>query len=117
MQAERALGFTPGTTGYEGEGPGQNSGRIILQQDVVSPDLADGKLYEAWIWLGGSGRDDDNNADKKDEAGGWEIFFYPTGDPAAWSQTKPLEHHHMIKDFWGPAGSFVRVNGFGIDGE
>jgi hypothetical protein len=35
MVRERPLRFTPGTTGYEQEGPEQNTGRLILQQDVV----------------------------------------------------------------------------------
>jgi len=115
MVAERPLGFTPCTTKYEGDGPQQNTGRLIFQQDVVDPRLfpADGKHYEAWVWLGGAGRDDDNNADVKDEAGGWEVFFYGNDDPSTWNDAKPLEHHQMIKDFWGPPGSFVKVAGFG----
>jgi hypothetical protein len=116
MVKERALGFTPGTTGYEGEGPEQNTGRLIMRQDVVLPDAVSGndQLYEAWIWLGGGGRDDDNNnGDREDEAGGWEIFFYATDDPSAWTENKALEHHHINKDFWGKPGSFVQVAGFG----
>jgi len=115
MLHERILGFTPGTTGYEGLGPEQNAGRIILQQDVVNPALftANQRYYEAWVWLGGSGRDDDNNADRKDETGGWEVFFYAGDDPSQWKDQKPLEHHHMIKDFWGKPGSFVQIAGYG----
>lgn len=116
MVRGRPLGFTPGATGYEGEGPEQNSGRIILQQDVVSPDLStsDGsRLYEAWIWLGGAGRDDDSNADQEDESGGWELFFYGSDDPSTWRESEALERHQMSKDFWGEPGSFVQVAGFG----
>ncbi|MCD6393939.1 MAG: hypothetical protein J7M40_10580 [Planctomycetes bacterium] len=115
MVGERTLGFTPGTTGYEGEGPHQNSGRIILQQDVVAADLlsANDQLYEAWIWLGGAGRDNDNNADCSDEAGGWEVFFYGSDDPSEWTEDEVLERHHMRKDFWGKPGTFVQVAGFG----
>lgn len=115
MVRERPLGFTLGTTGYEGEGPEQNTGRIILQQDVVLPDVVSGKnqLYEAWVWLGGSGRDDDNNGDREDEAGGWDVFFYSDDKPSAWTEAKALEHHHMNKDFWGKRCSFVQVAGYG----
>ncbi len=115
MIRERPLGFTPGTTGYEGEGPEQNSGRIILQQDIILPQWESNKerLYEAWIWLGGAGRDDENNADKEDEAGGWEVFFYGSDAPSTWSGSKPLEQHNMNKDFFGEPGSFVRVAGYG----
>ena len=115
MVRERPLGFTPATTGYEGEGPEQNTGRIILQQDVVLPDAVSDKnqLYEAWVWLGGSGRDDDNNGDREDETGGWDVFFYSDGKPSAWTEDKALEHHHMNKDFWGKRGSFVQVAGYG----
>ncbi|MHC4112975.1 MAG: hypothetical protein ACYSUY_18010, partial [Planctomycetota bacterium] len=115
MIREHPLGFTPGTTGYEGEGPEQNTGRIILQQDVFLPDAVSKKnqLYEAWVWLGGSGRDDDNNGDREDETGGWDVFFYSDSKPLAWTETNALEHHHMNKDFWGKRGSFVQVAGYG----
>jgi hypothetical protein len=115
MVRERPLGFTPGTTGYEGEGPEQNSGRIILQQDVVAEGLlsTEDRLYEAWVWLGGAGRDNDNNADVKDEAGGWDLFFYGSDDPSTWKESDALEHHHMTKDFWGPPGTFVQIAGYG----
>jgi hypothetical protein len=115
MVRERPLGFTPGTTGYEGEDPEQNTGRIILQQDVILPDAVSGKeqLYEAWVWLGGGGRDDDNNGDREDETGGWDVFFYGDDKPSAWTENKALEHHHMNKDFWGKPGSFVQVAGYG----
>ena len=39
MLRERPLGFSPGTTGFEGMGPEQNKGRIILEQDIVGPEL------------------------------------------------------------------------------
>ncbi len=115
MLDERPLGFTPGTTGYEGDGSEQNTGRILLQQDITAPELAAsaGKLYEAWVWLGGAGRDDDNNADKKDETGGWDIYFYGGDNPATWTENNALEHHRMAKDFWGKASTFVQVTGFG----
>jgi hypothetical protein len=116
MVRERPLGFTPGTTGYEGEGPEQNTGRIILQQDVVLQNTVStsDQFYEAWIWLGGAGRDDNNkNGDREDETGGWEIFFYGKNEPSAWTEVNTLEHHHMSKDFWGKPGSFVQVSGFG----
>jgi hypothetical protein len=35
MLRERPLGFSPGTTGFEGFGPEQNKGRMIFQQDIV----------------------------------------------------------------------------------
>lgn len=115
MVRERVPGFTPGTTGYEGEGPEQNTGRIILEQDVILPKLSSSRaqLYEAWVWLGGSGRDNDNNADREDEAGGWDVFFYGSIDPSRWKETNALEHHHMSKDFWGKPGTFVQIAGYG----
>ncbi len=115
MLRERPLGFTPGTTGYEGPGPEQNTGRIILQQDIIVPELFSRKdrLYEAWVWLGGSGRDNDNNADRKDEAGGWEILFYGSDDSSTWKKNEAIEHHHMTKDFWGKPGTFVQIAGYG----
>ena len=115
MSKERPLGFTPCTTKYEGDGPEQNTGRLLLQQALVDPDrfLDADALYEAWVWLGGSGRDDDNGPDVKEEAGGWEISFYANDDPSTWRKSQPIETHHMTKDFWGEPGSFVRVVGFG----
>jgi len=116
MVKERPLGFTPGTTGYEGEGPEQNTGRLIMHQDVILPKAISGNetFYEAWVWLGGGGRDDDNKGgDREDEAGGWEIFFYASDDPASWKENEALEHHQMNKDFWGEMESFVQVAGFG----
>lgn len=116
MVDERPLGFTPGTTGYEGEGPEQNTGRLIMQQDVVLQDEVSGneRMYEAWVWFGGGGRDDDNKGgDREDETGGWDIFFYGDDDPSTWNENDALERHHMNKDFWGKAGSFVQVAGFG----
>ena len=40
MVAQQPLGFSPGAEGesFEGNGPDQKSGRIILQQDVVNPE-------------------------------------------------------------------------------
>jgi hypothetical protein len=105
MVREHPLGFTPATTGYEGEGPEQNTGRIIMQQDVLLPDVVTGKnqFYEAWVWLGGGGRDDDNNGDREDEAGGWELFFYGDDKPSAWTEDKALEHHQMSRPGGRPA--------------
>jgi len=49
MLRERPLGFSPGTTGFDGMGPEQNKGRIIIEQDVTRPDLftGSGQYYEA----------------------------------------------------------------------
>jgi hypothetical protein len=116
MVRERPLRFTPGTTGYEGEGPEQNTGRLIFQQDVVfdrNTSLKD-KFYEAWVWLGGAGRDDNNQGgDKEDEAGGWEVMFFASDETSKWKEDGALEHHNMSKDFWGKPGTFVQVAGFG----
>ena len=89
MIEERPLGFTPGTTKYEGDGPEQNTGRILLEQHILGPDLATaaGKFYEAWVWLGGAGNDDDRGSDQKEEAGGWEISFFDNADPSTWRKT------------------------------
>ncbi len=115
MTRERPLGFSPGTTGFEGLEPDRNTGRIILEQDVVDVDLADhaGSLYEAWIWLAGAGRDDDNGPDRKEEAGGWEIFFYDNADPATWREKNAVEYHQASMDFYGEPYHFVPVSGFG----
>jgi hypothetical protein len=114
MTDEIPQGFSPGTTGFEGTGAGENSGRIIIQQDVVRPELfeEDGR-YEAWIWLGGAGNDDETNEDRKDEAGGWEIFFYGSENPQEWKESDALEYHSAWRDFSGKAKSFVQVCGFG----
>jgi hypothetical protein len=115
MVRERALGFTPGTTGYEGPGPDQNKGRMILEQDITDPSVFTGqeRLYEAWIWLGGSGRDDNNAEDTKDEAGGWEVFFYDNAHPATWKDGKELEDHGVARDFSGEAMTFEQIVGYG----
>lgn len=115
MLEEGELGFTPGTTGFEGTGPEENTGIILLQQDVIKPDLL-GKpdqYYEAWFWLGGAGRDDDNGPDMKEEFGRWEIFFYGSDDSSTWKESDVLETHSMSKDFFGKPGTFVRIHGFG----
>jgi len=115
MLRERPLGFSPGTTGFEGFGPEQNKGRMILQQDIVDPKVFTGReqLYDAWIWLGGSGRDDNNAEDTKDEAGGWEIFFYDNADTATWKDGKELEHHGVARDFSGEPMTFEQLVGYG----
>jgi hypothetical protein len=115
MLAERPLGFTPGTKGYEGSEPEQNSGRLLFEQHVLDSSLftKDGAHYEAWVWLGGGGFDDDNAGDTEDEAGGWEISFFDNTDPATWRETKPIETHSIRKDYWGDRGSFVQIAGYG----
>jgi len=115
MLRERPLGFSPGTTGFDGMGPEQNKGRIILDQYVTRPDLFTGaeQYYEAWIWLAGSGNDDDNGPDRKDEVGGWEILFFDNADPSTWQESKAIEHHAVTKDFFGERNTFVQVAGFG----
>lgn len=115
MKRERPLGFSPGTTGFEGQGPEQNTGRLTLQQDIVKPDLfgKPGQKYEAWVWLGGGGKDADTNIDRADEAGGWEIYFYASDDPSTWKESEALEYHQIKKDFFGEPGSFVKLAGLG----
>lgn len=114
MVAERALGFTPGAYGFEGLGTQQNSGALILQQDIVDPTYFQrGRFYEAWVWLGGAGNDDDTNQDRKEEVGGWDIFFYGSGNPATWTDGNALEHHTAVLNYPGQRGSFVRVSGYG----
>jgi hypothetical protein len=114
MTKEMPQGFSPGTRGYESQAVGENTGRIILQQDVVRPELfeEDGR-YEAWVWLGGAGNDDDTNWERKEEAGGWEIFFYGSDNPAEWKEGDALEYHSAWLNFPGAPKSFVKVNGFG----
>lgn len=112
MTRSRPLGFTPGTKGHVGLGPEVNSGLLYFQQNVILPDDAGGKHYEAWVWLGGAGRDDDQGSDRKEERGGWQIEFFGSDDPANWKE--PLERpHHAMHDFHGKRESFVRVSGFG----
>lgn len=114
MLAERPLGFSPGAFGYEGMGHADNSGHIILQQDVVDPALFQGsRFYEAWVWLGGAGNDDDRTSERKDEVGGWDIFFYGSTDVRTWTEQNALEHHRVSKDFSGRGGSFEQVAGYG----
>lgn len=114
MIVERPLGFSPGAMGYEGTGPTQNKGRLIFQQDIVNPALFQGsRTYEAWVWLGGAGLDDETLEDRKDETGGWEILFYASPNPAEWTGSNALEYHHATLDFPGPPNSFVRVSGYG----
>jgi hypothetical protein len=114
MKAERPLGFSPGARHPEGVGPHQNRGRLLLEQDVVRPDLFQaGPLYEAWVWLGGAGNDDDTRDDLKEEEGGWEISFYDTADPSAWKDGDAIETHRATMDFPGKPKSFVRVSGYG----
>ena len=70
MTQQQPLGFSPGTTGFQGLNIGQNSGRILLYQDIVNPSLLSGNpYYEAWDWLGGAGLDNDTGADTKDVVG------------------------------------------------
>jgi hypothetical protein len=116
MLAEQALGFSPGADGasFEGMGSDQKSGRIIFQQDVVNPEaLKQGGDYEAWVWIGGARNDDETQTDRKDEIGGWEVYFYGDPNPANWQESNALECHTATLDYHGEAESFVRVSGFG----
>lgn len=114
MVAERPLGFTPGTAGFEGFGANQNKGVLGWEQDVVdAAALYSGSQYEAWIWLGASGADDDTGPDYKDEYGGWTIFFYNNTNTATWTDANALERHGASFDFYGAPNSFVRLSGFG----
>jgi len=114
MIAERAVGFSPGAVGFEGYGPDQSRGQLCFQQDIVNSALLNaGTLYEAWVWLGGAGRDDDDSLDRKKEQGGWDIFFYRQGVVSEWLDDNAMEHHHVALNYWGPPGSFRRVSGIG----
>lgn len=115
MLRERPQGFSPATTRFVGTGPEENTGRIILQQDVIAPSALEGDdlMYEAWVWLGGAGRDDDNGQDLKEEAGGWEIFFYSDTDRENWKESDVMEYHRRGFDFYGQPNTFVPVVGFG----
>ncbi len=113
MTAERPLGFSPGTTGYEGTAAIQNSGAILLQQDIIHPAIAAGGQFEAWVWLGGAGLDNNTAIDNKEEEGGWDIYFYGDPNPANWNTGNALEHHVVYMDYPGAAQGFTRVSGFG----
>ncbi len=114
MIAERALGFTPGAGGFEGTGPTQNKGQLAFQQDFVgSTVLNSGTHYEAWVWLGGAGLDDDTGLESKDESGGWQIYFYSDPNPANWQESNAIEYHHALMDYWGQPAGFRRVSGYG----
>lgn len=114
MVREGPLRFSPGTTGWEGTGPGQNSGRLIFEQDVADlPRPAGSSHYEMWFWLGAAGRESDNGSDTMDECGGMQVFFYDNPDTSTWTEGNAVEHHAITKDFWGEPGSFVRVCGYG----
>ena len=115
MTAERPLGFTPGARGFEGYGADENGGVLIFEQDIVNPQaFADAERYEAWFWLGGAGNDNDPGADLKDEEGAWEIWFYTTGNTAAWTESNALEYHRTRRTFSAAPGSFERVCGYGF---
>ncbi len=115
MVAERPLGFTPGARGFEGYGEEENSGRLILQQDIVNMRaFLAAERYEAWFWLGGAGNDDDSGADLKDEDAAWEIWFYGTIDASQWNEDNALEYHHASRSFSGAPRSFERVAGYGF---
>lgn len=115
MLAERPLGFTPGARGFEGYGADENSGRLILQQDIVNPQaFAGAERYEAWFWLGGAGNDSDSGADLKDEEAAWEIWFYASGNTAAWDEGNALESHRTRRSFSGAPESFEQVSGYGF---
>lgn len=115
MTKERKIGFSPGAAGFEGPNVGQNRGRMALIQDVVFPKApAAGSKYEAWIWLGGGGKDDQlEGQDRKDESGGWMVQFFPSENPADWDDKTVLQTHDVDLDFYGKPESFVRVSGYG----
>jgi hypothetical protein len=114
MAAEQPAGFTPGANGFEGYGATENSGVMIFDQDISIPGyLQGGALYEAWVWLGGAGLDNETGADFKDEHGGWEIFFFSDPNPANWNTNNTVEYHRSSLQYHGAPNSFVRVSGFG----
>ena len=113
MTAQQPLGFSPGAMGYEGSGATQNSGAIILEQDVTGVANMGGATYEAWVWFGGAGKDNETGADNKDESCSWEIWFYSNNNTATWTNGSALEYHRARMDFPGDPDSFVRLSGFG----
>ena len=113
MLAEQPLGFSPGAMGFEGYLETQNTGTMIFQQNVTGVQLPSGRHYEAWVWLGGAGLDDEVGADKKDEWGGWQIRFYGNANTATWTDSNALETHEVFFDYYGAANGWVRVSGFG----
>lgn len=117
MVQERPLGFTPGGGGFTGQAPAQNRGTLFFRQDITDPaKMPWGSEYEAWVWLGGAGRDDDQigQRDLKEERGGWRIFWYANSDPSTWREDNPLQFHHAELEHTGPANSFIRVYGAGL---
>lgn len=115
MTSERPPGFSPGAAGYEGQGATQNSGVLMMQQDVVAPELLQAfKPYEAWVWLGGAGNDNSPaGPDTREEFGGWTIFWYANPNTADWTDQNAFQVHSAKLDFWGQPNSFVRVSGRG----
>ncbi len=115
MLAERPLGFTPGTSGFEGMGPTENKGKLIWEQDILDPALSTGDklFYEAWIWLGGAGRDNDKEEDTEDEWGGWQLYFYDNTDTAKWKESNAIQVHSIGQDYHGDGGTFVQLVGYG----
>lgn len=116
MARERPLGFTPATTGYQGSALTQSKGLILLEQDITDPDrIPSGLPYEAWIWMGAAGADDDStNINLKEEEGGWTAFFYDNNNTALWRDNNAMETHVERFDFWGKPGSYVRISGIGV---
>jgi len=114
MINERPLNLSPGTEGYEGNDPDQNRGSIGLVQDIPNPDLSPGDPYEAWIWLGGSGADNDDGDGRADEEGGWRIFFYDNPYTWTWNDENAIAEHRAIFDYYGPPWNFVQITGEGV---
>lgn len=115
MSDQMPLNFTPGTEGFEGYGETQNTGTIVLEQDITPlPGFFAYPMYEAWVWFAGSGTDDDpTGEDRKKEEAGWDIWFYVDPNPASWTEANAIEHHHEGINFYGQPYRFVRVSGIG----
>lgn len=117
MTRQAPLGFSPGGGGYTGSAPGQNRGTLYLRQDLVGlNNVVQGQDYEAWVWLGGAGRDDNQlgELDGTEERGGWRILWYSNTDTANWREDNVLAVHKAELEHYGPANSFVLVYGSGL---
>lgn len=115
MLRERPLGFSPGAEGYTGSGPNDNRGTIYLEQDIVGTPIyyLTGLEYQAWVWLGGAGNDDDVTLDRKEETGGITVQFYGNTDTATWRAATPLATHSRLLNYWGPPNGWVLVSMIG----
>lgn len=117
MSAEAPLGFSPGGGGFTGEAYGQNRGVLYLYQDITTATaLPLAREYEAWVWLGGAGRDNDNvnGPDHKEERGGWMIYWYDNKDTSSWNDNNAMEIHKSEREYNGSPNSFVRIYGSGM---